>query len=71
MAERLEQIERGQRRIALRQRHMPARVTKALTEAMTRRAALLIAAGIILGSALGGAAMELARKLVTSVLVGR
>jgi uncharacterized protein involved in exopolysaccharide biosynthesis len=71
MAQRLVSLERGQRAIMRRQRAIAPAVARSITSAVSRRAALLLAAGMMLGSALGGAAMELARKLVATALAGR
>lgn len=70
MAESLAKLERQQRRILRMQRAAGPAVAKAIVEAVGRRAMLLLAAGMIMGSALGGAAMELARKLVITALAG-
>jgi uncharacterized protein involved in exopolysaccharide biosynthesis len=70
MAARLESIERRQRSALRHQRTIAPAVAKAIAGAISRRAVFLLAAGMVLGSALGGAAMELARKLVLSALAG-
>lgn len=67
---RLETVERQQRRTLRYQRAVAPTVAKAIVGAVSKRAALLLAAGMMLGSALGGAAMELARKLVVTALAG-
>lgn len=68
---RMETLERGQRMMLRRQRRVPTAVGKHIAEAISKKAALLIAVGIVIGSALGGAAMELARQLILSVFPGR
>lgn len=65
MHARLDTIERRQRTMA---RRMPTKTAKAIVDSLSKRAALLLGIGIMLGSALGGAAIELARRLIASAL---
>ena len=64
----LQAIERRQRIAARRQRELPETLSRTMAAALTKRAALVLGIGIMLGSALGGAALELARRLIALAL---
>jgi hypothetical protein len=68
MHARLQAIERRQRIAARRQRALPAAVSAAIASSLTKRAAIVLGIGIMLGSALGGAAIELGRRLLALAL---
>jgi hypothetical protein len=68
MLARLETLERRQRVMARRQLHMPAAVAKSMASLLSKRVAIVLGVGIMLGSALGGAALELARRLLAWAL---
>lgn len=67
---RLDSLERGQRQILRRQRRVAPAVAKAISQTITRRAAVLLGVGVMIGSALGGAAIELVRRLFALALTG-
>lgn len=68
MNTRLETIERRQRIMAHRIRRLPVTTTQAIVGSLSKRAAIVLGIGIVLGSALGGAALELVRRLIASLL---
>lgn len=51
-------------------RRLPRRTTHAILRALSRRALVLIGVGIVIGSALGGAGMAVARTLFLKMLTG-
>ena len=67
---RLGLLERGQRISLRRLRRVPNLTATSIVRAVSRRALVLIGLGIALGSLLGGAGIELARKLVQAALAG-
>jgi hypothetical protein len=70
IATQLVDVRRGQRVSLKRMRRLPDITATAIVRAVGKRALLLIGIGIGLGSLLGGAGFEVARKLVVSVLAG-
>lgn len=51
-------------------RRIPRRTTRVLSQALSRRALVLVGVGLVLGSALGGAGMAVARALFLKLLAG-
>jgi len=70
MMERIEHLERGQRISLKRIRRLPDLTATAIVKAVSKRALFLIGVGIALGSLLGGAGIEVARKMVAAALAG-
>jgi hypothetical protein len=66
LMERLTALERSQRVSLRRIRRLPDLTATAIVKAVGKRAMFLIGVGIAIGSALGGAGIEVARKLVAS-----
>jgi len=67
---RLELLERDQRVSLKRIRRLPDLTATAIVKAVSKRALFLIGLGIALGSLLGGAGIEVARKMVAAALAG-
>jgi hypothetical protein len=68
MATRSGALERNQRVSLRRIRRLPDLTATAIVQAVGKRALLLIGAGIAIGSALGGAGIELVRSLILQYL---
>jgi hypothetical protein len=68
--ERLAALERGQRVSLRRIRRLPDLTATAIVLAVSKRALLLIGIGIAIGSALGGAGIEVARQMVAKAMGG-
>lgn len=68
MMERIEILERGQRISLKRIRRLPDLTATAIVKAVSKRAMILIGLGIALGSLLGGAGIEVARKVAAAAL---
>lgn len=68
MSTRIAQLEQGQRVIAKRVRRLPAIVSAEILRAVSKRTLILIGLGMALGSALGGAGIELVRAGVAQVI---
>jgi hypothetical protein len=68
--ERLELLERGQRVSLRRIRRLPDLTATAIVNAITRRALVYIGVGIAIGSAFGGAGIELAKKAIAMAIGG-
>ncbi len=68
MSDRIALLERGQRVGLRRIRKLPDLTAAAIVRAISKRALILIGIGIAIGSALGGAGIELAKALVASAL---
>jgi len=68
MIGRIELLERGQRVSLRRIRRLPDLTATAMVRAVSKRALVLIGLGIAIGSVLGGAGFEAARKLISSAL---
>jgi len=66
--ERIEILERGQRISLKRIRRLPDLTATAIVKAVSKRAMILIGLGIALGSLLGGAGIEVARKVAAAAL---
>lgn len=67
MLDRQAHTMRLQRRLA---KTITSEVVKQITASVSKRALFLIGLGMMIGSAMGGAAMELARQLVARALGG-
>ena len=68
---RIELLARGQRVSLKRLRRLPDLTATAIVRAVSKRALILIGLGIAIGSALGGAGIELAKSLVASAMGAR
>lgn len=64
---RLALLERNQRISLRRMRRLPDLTATAMVKAVSKRALFFIGLGIAIGSALGGAGIELAKTLVATV----
>lgn len=71
MSEQIARLERGQRVSLRRLRRLPDLTAAAIVAAVSKRALLLIGLGIALGSLLGGAGIEVARRLAAVALGAR
>lgn len=73
MLTRLDALDKGQRRIMRRQRTVVATgaITEAIGAAIKGKALLLIALGVMIGAALGGASSGVVLKLVTLLIGGK
>ena len=67
MNARLEQVLRGQRYERRALRRVPAKTAAEITSSVSKRSAILIGVGVMVGSALGGAGSELVRKIVLTL----
>lgn len=70
MDERLDRIDQAQRLLARNQRRQTAKIVASITQAIVRRAALLIGVGVLVGSALGQSAADLVRAALLKMLGG-
>jgi hypothetical protein len=68
MSDRLDSLARSQQVSLRRLRRLPDLTATAIVAAVSKRALIFLGIGIALGSALGGAGVELARKLVAIAL---
>lgn len=71
MAAQLEQLERTQLAALRRIRRLPDLTAAAIVAAVSKRALFLIGLGIAVGSALGGAGVEVARKAAMALMGAR
>lgn len=67
MSAKIEQVLRGQRYERRALRRVPSKTAAEITSSVSKRAAILIGVGVMVGSALGGAGSELVRKIALAL----